>query len=164
VLGAAHTITREFRTALLLIEKALELDPNSAFAWNRSGWLYTFLDDPETGINHFEIAVRLSPFDPMIFNSYAGIADAHFVAGRYREAVAWLEKARLANPKAAWINRFLAASYAFTGNRQQAGACVQRLLAAYPGLTVRAVRTAPPFSKEVIDRLCKGLRRAGLPA
>jgi adenylate cyclase len=163
VLGAAHTITREFRTALLLIEKALELDPNSAFAWNRSGWLYTFLDDPDTGINHFEIAVRLSPFDSMIFNSYAGIADAHFVAGRYREAVAWLEKARLANPKAAWINRFLAASYALTGNRQQAGACVQRLLAAYPGLTVRAVRTAPPFSKEVIDRLCEGLRRAGLP-
>jgi adenylate cyclase len=162
VLGAAHTITREFQAGLHLIEKALALDPNSAWAWNRSGWLRNFGDDPATGIIHFERAIRLSPFDPMIFNSYAGIGDAHFVAKRYAEAIAWLEKARLANPKAAWINRFLAASYAFVGNQQEAEACVHRLIAASPGLTVRAVRAAPPFSKEVIDRLCEGLQRAGL--
>jgi adenylate cyclase len=163
VLGATHTITREFTAALLLLERALALDPNSAWAWNRSGWLRTFLDDPETGIDHFERAVRLSPFDPMIFNSYAGIGDAHFVAGRYAEAVAWLEKARFANPKAAWLNRFLAAAYALNGRLQQAEICVQKLLAAHPGLTVGAVRNAPPFTKEVIDRLCEGLRQGGLP-
>jgi adenylate cyclase len=163
VLGAAYTITREFQTALFLLEKALALDPNSSWAWNRSGWLRTFRDDPETGIDHFERAIRLSPLDPMIFNSYAGIGDAHFVAGRYLDAVGWLEKARLAQPKAAWINRFLAASYAMTGRQQEAETCIQRLLVASPSLTVTAVRTAPPFSKEVIDRLCEGLQQAGLP-
>ncbi|MGO4571456.1 adenylate/guanylate cyclase domain-containing protein [Microvirga sp. 2TAF3] len=163
VLGAAQTITREYQAGLLLLEKALALDPNLAWAWNRSGWLRNFLDDPDTGIEHFERAIRLSPFDPMIFNSYAGIGAAHFVAGRYGPAVEWYQKARLANPKAAWINRFLAAAYVFSGNQEQAEACVQKLLVAYPGLTVRAVRAAPPFSKDVIDRLCEGLRRAGLP-
>ena len=163
VLGAAHTITRDFQKALLLIDKALALDPNSAWAWNRSGWLLTFLDDPEVGISHFEKAVRLSPFDPTVFNSYAGIGDAHFVAGRFPQAVTWLEKARLANPKAAWINRFLAASYAFTGRPQEAEACIRTLLAAHPDLTIQAVRAAPPFSKAVIGTLCDGLRRAGLP-
>jgi adenylate cyclase len=163
VLGAAHTITREFQTALYLLEKALVLDPNSAWTWNRSGWLRTFRDDPETGIAHFERAIRLSPFDPMIFNSYAGIGDAHFVTGHYAEAIRWLEKARLAHPKAAWINRFLAASYALDGRRQEAEACVQRLLTTYPGLTVTAVKAAPPFSQEVIARLCEGLQQAGLP-
>jgi adenylate cyclase len=163
VLGAAHTITREFQAALYLLDKALRLDPNSAWAWNRSGWLRTFRDDPETGIDHFERAIRLSPFDPMVFNSYAGIGDAHFVAGRYTEAVTWLEKARLAHPRAAWLNRFLAASYALSGRQQDAEACVERLLTTYPGLTVTAVRAAPPFSQEVIGRLCEGLRQAGLP-
>jgi adenylate cyclase len=163
VLGAAHTITREFQTALYLLEKALVLDPNSAWTWNRSGWLRTFRDDPKTGIAHFERAIRLSPFDPMIFNSYAGIGDAHFVTGHYAEAIRWLEKARLAHPKAAWINRFLAASYALDGRRQEAEACVQRLLTTYPGLTVTAVKAAPPFSQEVIARLCEGLQQAGLP-
>ncbi|WP_114948325.1 adenylate/guanylate cyclase domain-containing protein [Microvirga calopogonii] len=163
VLGAAHTITREFQAALYLLDKALTLDPNSAWAWNRSGWLHTFRDDPRTGIDHFERAIRLSPFDPMVFNSYAGIGDAHFVAGRYPEAVTWLEKARLAHPRAAWINRFLAASYALSGRQQEAEVCVQRLLTTYPGLTVTAVKAAPPFSPEVIDRLCEGLKQAGLP-
>jgi adenylate cyclase len=163
VLGAAHTITREFQAALYLLDKALTLDPNSAWAWNRSGWLHTFRDDPSTGIDHFERAIRLSPFDPMVFNSYAGIGDAHFVGGRYAQAIAWLEKARHAHPKAAWINRFLAASYALSDQPQEAEVCIQRLLAMYPGLTVTAVRAAPPFSKEVIDRLCAGLRKAGLP-
>ncbi|QRM28522.1 adenylate/guanylate cyclase domain-containing protein [Microvirga sp. VF16] len=163
VLGAAHAITREFETAVLLLDKALALDPNSAWAWNRSGWLRTFRDDPETGIDHFQRAIRLSPFDPMVFNSYAGIGDAHFVAGRYAEAVQWLERAYLAHPKASWINRFLAASYALDGRQDEAKACVQRLLTTYPGLTVTAVRAAPPFSPEAINRLCEGLRRAGLP-
>jgi adenylate cyclase len=85
------------------------------------------------------------------------------VAGRYAEAVTWLEKARVAHPRAAWINRFLAASYALSGHRQEAEGCVQRLLPIYPGLTVTAVRSGPPFGKEVIDRLCDGLRQAGLP-
>jgi adenylate cyclase len=163
VLGAAHTITREFQIALYLLDKALTLDPNSAWAWNRSGWLRTFRDDPGIGIDHFERAIRLSPFDPMVFNSYAGIGDAHFVAGRYAEAVTWLEKARLAHPRAAWINRFLAASYALSGRQQEAETCLQRLLTVYPGLTVTAVRAAPPFSQEVISRLCEGLQQAGLP-
>lgn len=164
VLGATLTITREFEAALLLLSKALALDPNSAWAWNRSGWLHTFISEPETGITHFEKAIRLSPFDPTIFSSYAGIGDAHFVAGRYRDAVAWLEKARLANPKATWINRFLAASYALADMQPQAEACVKKLLAAHPGITVGAVRQAPPFHKEIIDRLCEGLAKAGLPA
>jgi len=162
VLGAAHTITREFQAALLLLEKALALDPNSAWTWNRSGWLRTFLGEPEVGIRHFERAIRLSPFDPTVFNSYAGIGDAHFVAGRYAKAIVWLEKARFANPKAAWINRFLAASYALSSDQPSAEACVKRLLAAYPNLTVGAVEAAPPFKRDVIERLCAGLRRAGL--
>jgi hypothetical protein len=40
------------------------LDPNSAWAWNRSGWLESYLDRADTAIEHFERALRLSPFDP----------------------------------------------------------------------------------------------------
>jgi len=38
------------------------LDPN--WAWNRSGWLESYLDRADTAIEHFERALRLSPFDP----------------------------------------------------------------------------------------------------
>jgi adenylate cyclase len=163
VLGAGLTITREFLAARLMIDKALALDPNSAWGWNRSGWLRTYLDDPATGIEHFEKALRLSPFDPMVFNSYVGIAAAHFVAERYDAAVEWYERACLTNPKAVWINRTLAPSYIFAGKQEKAEACVRKLRAAYPGLTVKAVRGAHVFSERVLDLIAEGLRRAGLP-
>jgi len=163
VLGAALSITRQFPAALLMVEKALALDPNSAWAWNRSGWLRTYTDDADAAIEHFERAIRLSPFDPMIFNSYVGIAAAHFVAGRYELSVFWFEKACLTNPKAVWINRTLAPACVFAGKQKEAEAAVRKLQAAYPELTVRAVRSAHVFSEAVLDRLAEGLRRAGLP-
>jgi adenylate cyclase len=99
----------------------------------------------------------------MIFNSYVGIAASHFVAGRYVAAVTWYEKASLTNPKAVWINRTLAPAYVFAGRQKDAEAAVRKLLNAYPGLTVRAIRSAHVFSEHVQDLLSEGLRKAGLP-
>ena len=70
-----------------MLEKALILDPNSAWAWNRSGCLESYLDRADTAIEHFARALRLSPFDPMNFNAFIGIGGAHFVAGQYGDAV-----------------------------------------------------------------------------
>jgi hypothetical protein len=39
ILGGAHTVARDFGPAGEHLERALSLDPNSAWAWNRSGWL-----------------------------------------------------------------------------------------------------------------------------
>jgi adenylate cyclase len=163
VLAAALTMTKQYSAALLMIEKALALDPNSAWAWNRSGWLKVYTDLSEEGIDHFERAIRLSPFDPMIFNSYVGIGGAHYVAGRYETAITWYEKACLANPKAVWINRILAPAYVFAGRQKEAEAAVRKLLSAYPDLTVGAVCSAQVFSERVLDLLSEGLRKAGLP-
>jgi adenylate cyclase len=38
VLGAVHTFTRNHGTARILLERALALDPNAAWAWSRLGW------------------------------------------------------------------------------------------------------------------------------
>ena len=163
VLGIALTISREFQAAQIVIEKALALDPNSAWAWNRSAFLHTYFDEPDTEIDQFAKALRLSPLDPTTFMTYAGIGMAHFVAGRYLEAVQWDEKALLAHPKAIFINRLLAAAYALSDKQAEAEASVRNLLVGYPDITVRAVRAAFPLSAKVLERPCDGLTRAGLP-
>jgi adenylate cyclase len=163
VLGAGLTITHEFQAGLHMIEKALALDPNSAWAWNRLGWLRNYLGEPELAIGHFERAIRLSPFDPMVFNSHVGIGSAHFIVGRYDDAVYWYEKACLASPKAIWIHRALAAAYFYSGRQEHAEASVRKLQATYPHLTATAAAFAHVFEKEVLDRIAEGLRRAGLP-
>jgi adenylate cyclase len=77
--GAAYTLVREYRTAGLLLQKALTLDPNSAWGWARSGWLHVYLQQPDVAIQHFNRAMRLSPLDPMNFNVLFGIGGAHNV-------------------------------------------------------------------------------------
>ena len=83
VLGAVHTFVRNYGTARVLLERAVALDPNAAWAWSRLGWLENYSDRPERAIMNFERALRLSPIDPMNFNNYVGIASAHEVAQDY---------------------------------------------------------------------------------
>jgi len=163
VLGAALSITLEFQRAEAILQKALALDPNLAFAWTRSGWLRTFQGDHETAIHHFERALRLSPFDPMAFNCFMGIGCAHFVARRYDQSVEWQEKALFANPAATWMYRGLIPAYIFAGQFDKAKAGLSELLRDYPDLTILKVRAALAFNEDYTDRMVEGLRRAGLP-
>ena len=163
VLGAALTITREYQRAASMLERARSLDPNSAWAWNRSGWLCNYQDDPETAIGHFERSLRLSPFDPMAFNCDMGIGCAHFIAGRYDQAAHWQEKGLMGKPSATWIHRTLAPAYALAGNLDKARESVGELVKNYPGIRISDIVEAMAFTPEAMSRFAEGLRLAGLP-
>jgi adenylate cyclase len=163
VLGAAHTIVHNHGIAARLLERALALDPNSAWAWNRSGWLQCYLEQPELSIEHFERALRLSPFDPMNFNVFIGIGDAHFVAGRYADAARWCEKGLQDRPSATWVYRVLVPTYTLQGRDTDARAGLCLLLGEYPDLTISKVVAALVHAPSVLDRIAEGLRKVGLP-
>lgn len=163
VLGAALTITREYQRAESMLDRARSLDPNSAWAWNRSGWLHNYQHDPETAIEHFERSLRLSPFDPMAFNCDMGIGCAHFIAKRYDQAAQWQEKGLMAKPSATWIHRTLAPAYALAGNLDKARDSVGELMKNYPGIRISDIVEAMAFSSEAMGRFAEGLRLAGLP-
>jgi adenylate cyclase len=163
VLGATLTHAKKLEQAAIHLSKALALDPNSAWAWNRSGWLQAYRGDGLTGIEHQQRALRLSPLDPMAFNFYMGMGGGHFAAGNYETAATWFEKGLDASPTSVWMYRGLAVSQALAGRMDDARASLAKLLAAYPGLTVRQVRDAMPWAPEPMERFCTGLSLAGLP-
>jgi adenylate cyclase len=163
VLGAALTITRNFQRAASLLDRALALDPNSAWAWNRRGWLHNYQDEPEAAIPRFERSLRLSPFDPMAFNCDMGIGCAHFIAERYDQSIFWQEKALMAHPSSSWIHRNLAPAYALSGQTAKAQESVRELLKGYPDITITDITRALVFSPGVLARIAEGLRMAGLP-
>jgi adenylate cyclase len=163
ILGAAHTLVREFDTAYELLQRALELDPNCAWGWNRLGWLNGYLDRPGVSIECFEKAIRLSPLDPINFNCFAGIGAAHFLEGRHDDAVRWLEKALSANPNARWVYRQLIPAYVSAGRMKDARRGLRLLIQEYPSITCDKVRVAMLYSAPTMDLICDGLARAGLP-
>jgi adenylate cyclase len=162
VLSAAHTIVRNYDIAARLLERALALDANSAWAWNRSGWLQSYLGNADVSIEHFERALRLSPLDPLNFNVFIGIGGAHFVAGRYADAVVWMERGLIDRPGATWVYRSLVPAYALLGRDADARVGLSRLLNDYPELTVSKVLSALVYSQPTLDRTAEGLKKAGM--
>jgi adenylate cyclase len=163
VLGTVHTFVRNYGTARVLLERAVALDPNGAWAWTRLGWLETYADQPQKAIGNFERALRLSPIDPMNFNNYVGIGSAHEIAEEYDKAAAFYRRALEERPNASWIYRNLAASLSGAGRVDEAKQAFAELMRRYPDLTISKFKQAMVFSPAVLNRMAENFRKLGLP-
>jgi adenylate cyclase len=159
---AVHTMARELDVADALLARALALDPISAWAWERSGWLKAYSGEPEGAIEALVHAIQLDRPGASNVNRFTGIGSAHFDAGRYEEGAAWMTKALSEQPKAAWVERTLAVSYARLGERAAALNSLDRFRRYCPDGTIRPVVNSIPFRPDFLDRLGNGLSDLGL--
>jgi adenylate cyclase len=162
ILGAVHTFVRNYGTARVLLERALVLDPNCAWAWSRLGWIENYADQPDKAIEDFERAIRLSPIDPMNFNNYTGIASAHEVQLDYEKAATFYRRALQERPHATWLYRHLASALSGAGHLDEAKTALAELMREYPDLTVSKFKQAMVFSAPVVERMAQNLRSLGL--
>jgi adenylate cyclase len=162
VLGAVNTFVRNYGTARVLLERALAIDPNCAWAWSRLGWIENYSDRPQNAIKHFEQALRLSPIDPMNFNNYAGIGSSHEVAQNYDRAAEFYRRALQERPHATWIYRNLASALVGAGQIEQAKLAFEEMMRNYPELTCSKFKQAMVFSGPTLERMAQHLKSLGL--
>jgi tetratricopeptide (TPR) repeat protein len=144
------------------IERALALNPNDARAWVAAGWLSEYAGKHERSIECFTWAIRLSPFDPLGYCCYTGIANPCFYIGRYDDAIAWADKALHLEPNF-WHALMIKVAAAAMAQRPAAlEDATRRLLATQPNFSIsRALSVARARSqRELFDA---ALRKAGLP-
>jgi adenylate cyclase len=144
-------------------DRAVALNPNSALGWMARGWTRIFADQTAGTEVNFERAIRLSPFDVMLFYFYMGMAAANFFEGRYEEALDWSYKSLQENPRYSAAVRMLAASCGQLGRVDEGKSAVARLLAENPGMTVESWRVRSVHKQPGVERFLDGLRKAGLP-
>lgn len=163
VLGAVRTIVRDFGGSRALLERAVAIDANAAWAWQRLGWLETYLDHSEVALENFARALRLSPLDPMNFNVLAGMGSAFEVAEDYDKAVVHYRRALQDRPNAYWINRHLASALVGAGDTDGARTAYAKLIERYPGLTADKVRAAMLYTEPTMEKMVARLKELGLP-
>ena len=150
--GAAH------------IERALRLNTNLALAWHLSGWVAAYRGDTELAIEQVSRAIRLSPLDPLLNLAQGAISFAHFVAGRYDDAVAWGHKAVRERPNFAPMNRLLAASLSMAGKLDESRKVMAQVRRLDPKFRMADVAGTTPLRRsEDLARYVRGLGLAGLP-
>jgi TolB-like protein/class 3 adenylate cyclase len=158
-------VARDLEAAAALIDRALVLNSNLAEAWFYGGTVKNWLGEPESAIERYARAMRLSPIDPWAAAMRAGTANAHFFLSRYDEAASWATMALQENPDLQPGLRIGAASNAMAGRLEQAQKAVARLQQLNPALRVSSLKDVlgPYRHAEDISRYEEGLRRAGLP-
>jgi TolB-like protein len=147
-----------------LIDESLVLNPNASAMLVQSGFVRTWLGEPELAIQQLQRAMRNSPVDALMFTMHTGMALAHFVAGRDDEAYAWAERALQRNPIAAPAIRVAAASAALLGRLADANKYLSLLRQLDPGLRISNLGDRIPLRRPPDrERLADALRKAGLP-
>jgi TolB-like protein/Tfp pilus assembly protein PilF len=147
-----------------MIERALALNPNAAWAWLFSGWTKVWQGEPEHALACIARAAALSPQDPQFFNMRTGTAWAHLLAGRYDEAQKWAQSALSEQPD--YVNALyaLAASSALAGQIALSQDVMTRLRRFDPGARIGLLLERYPLRRpDDLARVADGLRRAGMP-
>ena len=163
LLGSVCALAGQFNRAASHIERALEQDGASAWAWNRLGMLDVYRGNFNDATECFQIARNLDPLNPLNFMASIGIGSAYFDAERYEEGSLWFASAIAEHPEAVWVNRFRAPALLLAGKKKEAGKAFAELSQNYPDLCVKTLRQAIPYRQHHWDRLAEGLVHLGMP-
>jgi adenylate cyclase len=168
--GAVLRAQNRFEDAIPEYQMAVDADPNWPAACANLGQAKLYTGAVTDGLALLERAVRLDPGAPLVALWYARIGLAHLLLSEFDDAIEWLDKARIADPKLPYVYARLAAAEALKGDGERAGAAlaearrrsangdylsIARLTAGYRG---------NPKTRLLYERVyVAGLRLAGVP-
>jgi adenylate cyclase len=151
----------DFESAIEMADRAVALNPNLYSAWSCRGWVYKAAALPEEAVGSFERAIRVSPVDPVLHRSFAGIGMAFIELRRFDEAIVAGKKAQRQNPSYPVAYHCLASAFAHLGRDAEAREAAARLLELDPDFTISTFIARGGQSNAKL--LIEGLRKAGLP-
>ncbi len=173
VLGRILLYRRRFNRAEQHIEKSLTLNPNDADNLVQIASCKGYLGKAREGERHFHKALRLNPYRNIWYYPYG--AFTCFVQRRYD---ACIQMARKGPINDVWVDLpgYIAAAYAYLGNRTQAEYYLNRFRGVFQdkitagrtpqsGEIIQWFKTANPFRRgEDTAHILNGLALAGLHA
>jgi adenylate cyclase len=159
--NATATFSDDYDTARQMVDRAVALNPNSSRVWDQRGFAYLMAGQPEEAIRSFERRIRLSPFDPLLFSTLAGMSGAFIGLRRFDEAVVAARKAIRQNPLHPFAYRCLASALAHLERGAEVQEAVASLSELDPDFRIseRVTRGGASRLQVYID----GLRKAGFP-
>jgi TolB-like protein/Flp pilus assembly protein TadD len=163
-LGYAHAMDRNSDEAILEYGKAIDLSPNFAGGYGWRAFVKAHAGLSEEAIADANMAIRLSPKDPLnvIYVGARGLA--HYLAGRYDEAVTATEECSRLRPGFVAGHRLRCAALARAGRMEEARAALETVRELQPDISAGLLRRTLPYSSpEYLEKFIEGLRMAGLP-
>jgi tetratricopeptide (TPR) repeat protein len=161
-LGYLAFTGRKTDEAVRQFKAALDLNPNFAAAHGYIGWALAFNGQSDEALQHFDQSMKMSPRDPLNSFFFGGMSAAHYMAGRYPEAVKYGRQSAELRPGLISTHRILCASLAQAGQIEEAKEVMTTLRQLHPAMTIAWIKDSVPYTTEPMAKFLEGLRKAGL--
>ena len=161
LLGIVYLWNKHYELAIAEVERTLALDPNQADAYAALGDICNWAGRAEETIPLVEKAMRLNPQYPLWY--LWDLGHAHYLTGRYEEAMATLRRVLARNPDFMPAHAYLAVIHRELGLEEGARAAGAEFRRLSPELSLDALRQRLPYKDPtVLERILTAARKAGL--
>ncbi len=144
------------------LQRAIDLDPNFADAYAFLAVLYIADGRADDGLRSVETAMRLNPSYPSWYLYMRGMA--RYVTKDYETAIVDFEEAAERSPSALFVRWWLAASYAQTGQKEDAEWQFEEMqMLGFEGSIATIMETRVIQDPGYLSIYKEGLRKAGIP-
>jgi len=156
-------IAHDMPAARKAFEQALAISPSCFLALAFGAVAFGLKGEAERAIEWGERALRISPFDRLLYPAAQGIALGNFLLGRNEAAVEAAQRAIQSKPEFSVSHVFLAATLAQGGRLDDAKAAAARALALEPGFRTGPLLVGLAVPEILAKPLSQALDAAGLP-
>jgi len=150
-------------TALKVFDRALELSNCNVFAlcWNAA--ILAWIGRSELAIERAQRALRLGPFDSLIWRAHHALSIAYFDSHRYGDAADSARSVIAANSAYSLPRAILAAALLRLGRLDEARAAARTVLEHEPSFTIHGTARYAELEPAVFRPMADAWREAGLP-
>ena len=117
LLGLIYKKKVEIDNAIKAFEKAIEIQPNFAFAFNNLGDIYKQIEKSELAISNYKRAIELNPG---LVEPYNNLGNLYSKINKFSESITFFQKAIKINPKLFIVHHNLGMAYKARGEFDKA--------------------------------------------
>lgn len=152
-LGRSLWLDGNLDGSLVWLERATQLSPNYAQGHYARAWAQTLVGDAAAGRANADLALALSPFDPLAYAMLGTRALSHAVLGEYAQAAHYAERAARAPGAHVLIAMIAGLCHSLAGAADDATRWRRSALERRPDLSRHDFLRAFPFADPAIRRL-----------
>ena len=161
-MGRTFWLEGDLESSLAWLERATSISPNYAQGIYARGWTESLAGRGLDGRRHVDLAMRLSPLDPLYYAMLGTRAFTHMVMGEDAEAAVWAERAACSPGAHVLIALIAVAAHALGDNEIRAASWAANVRSRNSALTCSDFFRAFPMQSEATRaRVSHALARFG---
>ena len=161
-MGRSFWLEGDLDSGLAWLERAVSISPNYAQGIYARAWTESLSGRGVESRKHVDLAMKLSPLDPLFYAMLGTRALGHMALDEDTEAVLWAERAARSPTAHVLIAMIAAAAQALVGDQPRAALWAENVRSRDPSLTrVDFFRSFPMKSEAMKTRVSSALARLG---